>query len=358
MKAKAEVTISKKPFGTVGGKSVELYSLSNPKGMALSIATYGGIIVSLLVPDKSGRFADVVLGHETLGGYLTASPFFGCIVGRYANRIGGARFTLEGKEYRLAANDGANCLHGGKKGFDKAVWLAREVRKPGAAGVELAYRSGDGEEGFPGTLDVTVTYWLDTGNQLSMEYAAVTDRTTIVNLTNHAYWNLAGEGNGDILGHVVTINANRYTPVAAGLIPTGELAPVAGTPMDFTKPHAVGERIGADFEQLKLGGGYDHNWVINRQKPEGLATAATVHEPVSGRFMEVLTTEPGVQFYTGNFLDGTIEGKSGRSYGRRSALCLETQHFPDSPNKPAFPSVVLAPGHRYSSTTVHKFSVR
>jgi aldose 1-epimerase len=350
--------LGKKPFGSVNGIQVDLYTLTNSKGTTVTVTNYGGIVVSVSVPDREGRFADVILGHDSLDKYLRQSPFFGCLVGRYANRIGGARFTLEGRLFTLAANDGANCLHGGLKGFDKKVWKAREVERSDAVGVALGYLSADGEEGFPGNLDVTVTYWLTAADELTIEYSARTDAVTIVNLTNHCYWNLSGEGSGDILGHVVAINASRYTPAGPGLIPTGEIVPVKGTPLDFTKPAAIGARIDADFEQLKLAGGYDHNWVIDRNNPADIVFAASVHDPKSGRLMEISTTEPGIQFYSGNFLDGSITGKSGGAYGRRAGLCLETQAFPDSPNKPGFPSVVLRPGQTFASMTRHGFSVK
>jgi aldose 1-epimerase len=345
--------LSRQAFGkTEAGDQVELYTLTNSKGVAAAITNYGGIIVSLKVPDRTGQMADVVLGYDALDGYLTAHPYFGAIIGRYGNRIGKARFTLNGVEYKLASNDGENSLHGGTKGFDKALWKAREV--DGGKGLELTYLSKDGEEGFPGNLATTVTYSLNDENELKIDYGATTDKDTVVNLTNHSYFNLAGQGEGDILGHLVTIYADRFTPVDAGLIPTGELKPVEGTPFDFRAPRAIGARIGDKDEQLLLGRGYDHNFVVNRTG-EGLTLAARVAEPNSGRVLEVFTTEPGIQFYTGNFLDGTIRGKGGKVYRQRYGFCLETQHFPDSPNKPSFPSVVLKPGQTYRSTTIYKF---
>lgn len=344
---------SRQSFGkTDTGEQVELYTLTNSKGVAAAITNYGGILVSLKVPDRAGQLADVVLGFDALDGYLKAHPYFGAIIGRYGNRIAKARFTLNGVEYQLARNEGENSLHGGIKGFDKAVWTAKEI--DGGKGLELTYLSKDGEEGFPGNLAVTVTYSLNDENELKIDYAATTDKDTVVNLTNHSYFNLAGQGEGDVLGHVVTINADRFTPVDAKLIPTGELRPVEGTPFDFRSPRGIGERINDKDEQLVLGKGYDHNFVLNRTG-EGLALAARVVEPKTGRVMEVLTTEPGMQFYTGNFLDGTITGKGGKVYRQRYGFCLETQHFPDSPNKPEFPSVVLKPGEQYRSTTIYRF---
>lgn len=356
--ASAEMKVEKKPFGETDGKKVDLYTLTNAKGVVMAVTTYGGIMVSLLVPDKAGKMGDIVLGYNDVAGYVKNNPYFGSTVGRYGNRIGKAKFSLDGKEYTLAANNGENSLHGGVKGFDKVVWDAKEVKADNAVGVELKYLSKDMEEGFPGNLSVTVTYWLTNDNEFKLDYLATTDKATVVNLTHHSYFNLAGEGSGDILGHELMMNADKYTPVDVGLIPTGELPAVEGTPMDFKKPTAVGARIDADFEQLKFGKGYDHNWVLNQKKPGEMTLAATVYEPKSGRFMEVMTTEPGLQLYTGNFLDGSIIGKSGKAYAFRNALCLETQHFPDSPNKPDFPSVVLQPGETYKTTTIYKFSTK
>ena len=334
---------------TPEGQPVELYTLTNAKGSEARIMTYGGVVVSLKVPDRSGALGDVVAGFDNLDGYLTPPPYFGAIIGRYGNRIGGGRFSLGGKEYLLAKNNGANHLHGGVRGFDKRVWSAKQLSPQS---LELSYLSKDGEEGYPGNLSATVTYALTDAHELRIEYSATTDKETVVNLTNHSYFNLAGEG--DILGHQVLIHADRFTPVDKGLIPTGELKSVAGTPFDFQTAKTVGERIEQNDQQLIFGQGYDHNWVLNRTGP-GLETAAKVTDPKSGRVMEVLTTEPGLQFYTGNFLDGTLKGK-GRVYTRRSAFCMETQHFPDSPNKPAFPSTVLKPGDTYRTTTVYRFS--
>ncbi len=337
------------------GEMVNLYTLTNRSGMQVAITNYGGHIVSLIVPDRSGHMADVVLGFDNLDGYLATNPFFGALVGRYANRIGGAKFTLDGKEYHLAANDGPNSLHGGLKGFDKQVWKAREV--PGNhPALELTYLSKNGEEGYPGDLSVKVVYTLMGDNALRLDYSATTDKDTVLNLTNHSYFNLAGQGNGDILNQEMMINADSFTPIDATLIPTGEIRKVEGTPLDFRKSTPIGERINADDEQLKFGKGYDFNYVLNRTGP-GLTLAARAIDPGSGRVLEVLTTQPGIQFYTGNFLDGTVHGRDGKVYERRSAFCLETQHFPDSPNKPSFPSTELKPGQTYHEVTVFKFSI-
>jgi len=348
--------MKKSSYGkTTDGQAVDLYVLTNANGMEVAITNYGATVVSLKVPDRSGGFADVVLGFDKFDGYLGNEPYFGAVVGRYGNRIAGGRFTLDGHEYHLAQNDGKNTLHGGLKGFDKRVWSVKDVSKNDAPAIQLSYLSKDGEEGYPGNLSATVTYTLTARNELRIDYAATTDKPTVHNLTNHSYFNLAGEGNGDVLSHLMTIHADRFTPVDATLIPTGELQSVAGTPLDFRAPAAIGARIDADHEQIKLGHGYDHNFVLNRKGGE-LFLAARITEPTSGRVMEVLTTQPGLQFYTGNFLDGTIHGKGGKVYGRRSAFCMETQHFPDSPNQPKFPSVVLKPGERFTSTTVFRFS--
>jgi aldose 1-epimerase len=340
---------------TLDGAPVQIYTLTNKNGLEARITNYGGIVVSLKAPDRNGTMVDVILGFDSLHDYLTSpSPYFGALVGRYGNRIGHARFTLDGVEYKLAANNGVNSLHGGLHGFNKAVWTPRELPD---GGLELTYLSKDGEEGYPGNLKVIVTYRLTDANELKIDYAATTDKDTVLNLTNHAYFNLKGAGNGDILGHVVTLNADRFTPVDAGLIPTGELRGVSGTPFDFRKATAVGARIEQNDEQLKLGKGYDHNWVLNRNAPAP-SLAARVEEPTSGRVLEALTDQPGVQFYTGNSLDGSIKGTDGKPYGRFSGLCLETQHFPDSPNKPGFPSTVLKPGQQFRSTTIYRFSIK
>lgn len=347
--------MSKKPFGrTKAGEAVDLYTLANTQGMEVSITNYGGAVVSLKTPDRKGQIADVVLGFDSLECYLTPQPYLGALIGRFANRIGSARFTLDGVEITLARNDGSNSLHGGDKGFDKVVWLPREV--PGdKPALELTHLSRDGEDGYPGNLSVRVLYTLN-DHELRIDYSAVTDKNTVLNLTNHAYFNLAGEGNGRILDHQMCLYADRFTPVDAGLIPTGELQPVEDTPFDFRMPVAIGARIRQRNEQLERGRGYDHNFVVNG--PMGvLRPAARVSEPMSGRVLEVLTTEPGIQFYSGNFLDGSLRGKNGKAHARRSAFCLETQHFPDSPNKPAFPSTVLRPGEKYASSTIYRFSV-
>ena len=349
------MSVEKQDFGKVeDGRTIGLYTLTNANGVEVKITSYGGIVVSLKAPDRDGKFEDVVLGFDTLEEYIEKnSPFFGVLVGRYANRIANGKFSLNDIDYTLACNDGDNHLHGGIKGFDKVVWEAKEV----SDGLELAYLSADGEEGYPGNLAVTVTYTLSENDELKIEYAAMTDVDTIVNLTNHSYFNLAGAGDGDVLGHELMINADRFTPVDEGLIPTGELASVVDTPMDFTQATPIGARIEEDYEQIQFAGGYDHNWVLNgvgKSPP----LAAQVYEPSSGRVLEVYTTEPGVQFYSGNFLDGTITGKSGKVYHHRYGFCLETQYFPDSPNKPHFPSTVLRPGENYTQTTIFKFSVK
>jgi aldose 1-epimerase len=350
--AHAQTQVTSEPFGNLpDGSAVELYTLKSAV-LEARILTYGGILVSLKTPDRHGQSADVVLGFDSLAPYATNPAYFGAVVGRYANRIAHARFSLDGKPYSLFKNDGDNTLHGGKRGFDKVVWKARRIDN----GVELTYVSPDGDEGYPGALTTSVQYTL-TGNALRIEASATTDKPTVVNLSYHSYFNLAGQGRGDILHHELKINASRYTPVDATLIPTGELASVAGTPFDFRKPTAVGVRIADDNEQLKRGRGYDHNWVLDAP-PGELATAAEVFEPSSGRVLEVLTDQPGLQFYTGNFLDGSLTGKAGRVYQKRYALCLETQHFPDSPNHANFPSTELRPGQRYHTVTVYRFSTR
>jgi aldose 1-epimerase len=340
---------------TADGEVVELFTLRNAKGMVVRIATYGATVVSIEVPDRKGQGADVVLGFDTLEGYLGTHPHFGGVVGRYGNRIANGRFSLGGVEYVLARNNGENHLHGGVRGFDRAVWRGRDASTTALPAVELSYLSKDGEEGYPGNLATKVTYTLTDKNELRIDYEATTDKETVVNLTNHSYFNLAGQGAGDILGHRLVLEASRFTPVREGLIPTGELRPVEGTPFDFRKATPIGARIDAADAQLALGKGYDHNFVLDG-KAGTLSPAARVVELGTGRVMEVLTTEPGVQFYTGNFLDGSIKGKGGKTYGRRSGLCLETQHFPDSPNQPSFPSTVLKPGGRYQTTTVYRFS--
>ena len=357
MTAQAGTRIETKPFGkTTSGESVELFTLSRAGAPSVSITNLGGFIVSILAPDRAGRMADVTLGYKDLAGYLADRSYFGCLVGRYANRIGKAAFTLDGKRYTLAANDGPNTLHGGPTGFCRRLWSAKVKSGKDGDALELTYVSRDGEEGYPGTLTATVVYSLREDGGLVIDYSATTDAPTVVNLTNHAYFNLAGEGEGTILGHELQLESDAFTPVDKTLIPTGELRPVAGTPFDFAKPTAIGARIDAADEQIRFGGGYDHNWIL-RGTSGTLRLAARVVEKTSGRQLEVFTTEPGVQFYTGNFLDGKTVGKSGKPYVKRGAFCLETQHFPDSPNQPAFPSAVLRPGQVYRHTTVYRLSV-
>jgi aldose 1-epimerase len=353
----ARATVKRAPFGQMpDGAAVEIFTLTNARGIEVRTVPYGAIVVSIKVPDRDGRLDDVVLGFEALDGYVKRHPYFGAVVGRYGNRIANGRFTLDGRTYQLATNDGPNHLHGGIKGFDKLLWNAEPFERDGSTGVVYTLSSPDGDEGYPGTLSVRVTYTLTPANELTADYDATTDRPTPINLTQHSYFNLAGEGRGDILGHRLTIEADRFTPVDRTLIPTGELAPVENTPFDFRQPTAIGARIAADHEQLRFGKGYDHNWVLNRSAP-GLVHAARLEDPTTGRTLDVSTTEPGMQFYSGNFLDGTITGKSGHVYGQRSALCLETQHFPDSPNHANFPSSILRPGERYQSKTVFVFGV-
>jgi aldose 1-epimerase len=347
----AKTVITQRPFGHLqDGREVELFTMKSGK-IEAAVMTYGGRIVTLKVPDRNGKVADIVLGFDSLQGYLGDNPYFGALIGRYGNRIGGGMFTLDGQRYTLAKNDGANSLHGGVKGFDKVLWSGRIEGES----VVLTYRSKDGEEGYPGNLNATVRYTV-ADNELKLSYEATTDMPTVINLTNHSYFNLAGQGEGDILGQEMMLAADRFLPVDKGLIPTGEMRNVAGTPFDFRAPHRIGERIDAADEQIRYGRGYDHNWILNGGGA-ALKLAARARDPQSGRAMEVSTTEPGVQFYTGNFLDGTIAGKGGKRYGHRSAFCLETQHFPDSPNHPVFPSTVLRPGQKYFSTTVYRFIV-
>jgi aldose 1-epimerase len=351
-------SITKADFGkTSDGQAVEIYTLHNSKGAEARILTYGGILQSLKMPDKHGQFADVVLGYDNLQGYLDKTPYFGALIGRYGNRIGAGKFTLEGQAYTLATNNGVNALHGGLKGFDKVVWAAKPSVGIHGPQLTLAYLSKDGEEGYPGNLQVTAIYTLTENNELKLEYTARTDKPTVLNLTHHSYFNLAGQGSGDILGHVLYINADQTTPVDSGLITTGEFADVTGTPFDFRKPMAIGARINDPDKVLQYGPGYDHNWVIN--KPLGaFGLMARVTEPKSGRVMEVWSDEPGLQFYTGNFLDGTITGKGGAVYKIHDAFCMEPQHYPDSPNKPNFPTVKLKPGQTYHNTIVYKFSAQ
>jgi len=351
-------TITQATFGYTPARTpVEIYTLRNSRGMEARILTYGGIVQTLKVPDKDGHLDDVVLGYDSLGGYLTNSPYFGALIGRYGNRIGGAKFNLEGKTYTLATNNGPNSLHGGIMGFDKVIWKAKPVYTPDGPALELNYVSKDGEEGFPGTLNVTAVYTLTENNELHLDFTAETDQPTVCNLTHHSYFNLRGQGNGDILGHEVFINADQMTPVDKDLITTGEIKPVDGTPFDFRKPTAIGARISDPDQQLQYGPGYDHNWVINKP-PGNFGLMARVYEPSTGRVMEVWSTEPGLQFYSGNFLDGTIIGKDGKVYPRRSGFCMEPQHYPDSPNKPMFPSTELKPGETYQTTIVYRFSTQ
>ena len=354
-------TIRKQSFGkTNSGGQIDLYSLSNQKGMEVSITNFGATVVTLRVPDRAGKPADVVLGFDTLEGYENGKSYFGATVGRYANRIGGGTFSIDGKTYTLPKNNGNNTLHGGIVGFNKKVWKAREIDSKDTESLELTYLSPDGEEGFPGNLSVKVVFTLPADrNELKIDYSATTDKDTVLNLSNHSYFNLAGEGNGDILDHVLTLHAKQFTPVDKTLIPTGELRDVAGTPLDFTTATPIGKRINDNYEQLVFGKGYDHNWVLARSgSGNGLTIAANAYDPKSGRKLEVLTTEPGVQFYSGNFLDGSVKGKGGKPYGQRTAFCLETQHFPDSPNHPNFPSTLLKPGAVFQSQTVFRFSAK
>jgi len=349
--------LTRSPFGrTPDGAAVELFTLTNATGVELRAITYGGIIVSLRTPDRNGRLGDIVLGLDNLEGYLRGTPYFGAIIGRYGNRIARGRFTLDGRTYRLATNNGPNHLHGGASGFDRVVWAAEPLETDSGVGVAFTYTSPDGEEDYPGTLRVRVTYTLTDRDELVVDYHATTDKATPVNLTQHSYFNLAGGGTRDILDHVLTINADSFTPVDSTLIPTGVVAPVAGTPFDFRTPTAIGARIGRDDPQLEKGLGYDHNFVLNRSGA-ALVHAARVVESGSARTLDVYTTEPGVQFYSGNFLDGSITGKEGRVYRHRYGFCLETQHFPDSPNQPLFPSTTLRPGREYRSRTVFAFGV-
>jgi aldose 1-epimerase len=351
-----ESDIPKEPFGTTpDGQAVDLYTLRNHSGAEARIMTYGGIVVSLKVPDKNGHLGDVVLGYDNLDSYVKNSPYFGALIGRYGNRIAKGHFTLDGTTYTLATNNYPNALHGGLKGFDKRVWSASTRDSADGQQLILSYLSKDGEEGYPGNLHVTATYTLMRDNALRLEYSAETDKDTVLNLTQHTYFNLAG--NGDILNHRVEILADRFTPVDATLIPTGELRPVESTPFDFRTPTAIGARIGQEDEQLKFGGGYDHNWVIKKEFGK-LELMARVTEPESGRVLEVLSTEPGLQFYSGNFLDGTITGKGGWVYEHRAAFTMEPQHYPDSPNKPDFPSTELKPGQVYHNTIIYRFAIQ
>jgi aldose 1-epimerase len=348
-------SVTSKPFGkTPEGRNIQLYTLTNQSGMQVALATYGGTVIQLLTPDRSGKLADVALGFGSIQPYFTKSPFFGALIGRYGNRIGKGRFTLDGKTYRLPTNDGKNTLHGGPKGFDKQLWTA-EVLSQNPPAVRFSRLSPDGEEGFPGNLTVAATYTLTNRDELRIQYVAQTDKPTVLNLTNHTYFNLAGAGNGNVLGHQVRIHAKAYTPVDAGFIPTGKIVDVTGTPFDLRKWTIIGNNIQA------VGGtpvGFDHNYVLRMAPAKRPLLAAEVWDPGSGRLLKVYTDQPGVQFYTGNFLDGTIKGKGGKIYHQHDSFCLETQHFPDSPNRPNFPSTVLRPGETFKSTTIYKFSAR
>jgi len=352
-------TIKKESFGkTTGGEQIDIYTLSNKKGMEVAITNFGATVVTLKVPDRAGKATDIVLGYDTLDGYEKGTSYFGATVGRYGNRIAGGKFSIDGKTYTLPKNNGENTLHGGIVGFNKKVWKAREIASKGGESLEMTYLSADGEEGFPGNLSTKVVFTLPADrNELKIDYTATTDKDTVLNLTNHSYFNLAGEGNGDILDHVMTLRAKQFTPVDKGLIPTGELKNVAGTPMEFNNATAIGKRINESDEQLVFGKGYDHNWVLTRAGGSELSLAAEAYDPKSGRKLEVLTTEPGVQFYSGNFLDGA-KGKGNKPYPQRAAFCLETQHFPDSPNHPNFPSTLLKPNAGFHSQTVFRFSAK
>jgi aldose 1-epimerase len=357
---RAESKMEKRPFGQLAdGQAIELYTLTNAHGMQVAITNYGATVVELKVPGRQGKLDDVALGYDNVDGYVAGKAYFGVTVGRYGNRIGHAKFALNGTTYQLAKNDGDNTLHGGKIGFNKKVWQAREVPSKQGQALELSYVSPDGEEGYPGTLRATVTFTLPRDRDaLVIDYHATADKDTVVNLTNHTYFNLSGEGHGDILKHQVELEASHFTPVDETLIPTGEIRATKGTPLDFTKPFEIGARIGDNDTQMKFGKGYDHNWVLDQGGKGSLVEAAVVFDPQSGRELKVYTTEPGIQFYSGNFLDGSEHGKGGKAYGYRNGFCLETQHFPDSPNKPAFPSTELKPGKEYRSTTEYRFSVR
>ena len=353
--AGAERSSTTSDFGEVRGEAVRLFALTNAGGAEVQITEYGGIVVRIRVPDRDGRLGDVALGFDSLDDYVSGNPFFGAITGRFANRIANARFELDGVAYGLGKNTGPHHLHGGFQGFDKVVW--KGVPTASGDGVAFTYVSPDGEEGYPGTLTTTVTYSWSDANELRIDYRAETDRATVVNLTNHSYFNLADGGASSVLDHEVTIHAERYTPADAEATPTGEIAPVAGTPFDFRSPRTVGERIDADHPQMRASGGYSVNYVLDREEP-GLTLAATVFEPTSGRAMDVLTDQPGMQLYTGNYLDGGLIGTDGIAYARYAGLCLETQHFPNSPNEPSFPSTVLRPGQIYATTTVYRFGTR
>ena len=350
--------LTQSPYGrTAEDKLVDLITLRNNHGYEMKVLTLGGIIVSLHTPDRTGAFDDIVLGFDDLKSYLDKSPYFGCLIGRYGNRIAKGRFSLDGTPYTLATNNAPNHLHGGVKGWDKVIWGFEVFQKADSVGVILTHTSPDGDEGYPGTVKARVTYTLTDDDRIIVDYHATTDKATIINLTQHSYFNLAGAKANDILGHELTLNAAEYTPVDDTLIPTGQIAPVDGTPFDFRTSTAIGARIDAKDVQITRGKGYDHNFVLSRQAP-GLSEAATVVEPLTGRTMTIATTEPGIQFYSGNFLDGTLTGKGGRNYAHRSGFCLETQHYPDSPNQPKFPTTTLRPGETYSSQTVFSFGIK
>ncbi|HVA44872.1 MAG TPA: aldose epimerase family protein [Pirellulales bacterium] len=352
--AEGKMSVSKSPFGSLpDGRQVDQFTLTNDHGLTVKIINYGAILTSVRVPDKNGKPGEVTLGFDTLAPYLAGHPYFGATCGRVANRIAKGRFTLDGVEYKLATNNGPNHLHGGLKGFDKALWTAEPIDKPGAVGVRLSHVSPDGDEGYPGKLSVTVAYTLTDKNELKIDYTATTDKATPINLTNHTYWNLADGGKSDVLGHVLEIHADRYVPVDANLIPTGELKSVKGTPMDFTKPMEIGSRMDRVPGEPK---GYDHCYVLNQEPPGALTLAARLREPASGRVMEIYTTEPAIQLYTGNFLDASIQSR-GAVYRQHHAFCLEAEHYPDAINQPKFPSTVLKPGETYRQTTVHTFSM-
>ena len=351
-----EASITSEPFGQMpGGDSVTLYTLTNVNGVEMKVTNYGGIITSLKVPDKEGNFEDVVLGYNSLEEYLESNPYFGAIIGRFGNRIAKGTFTLDSQQYELVTNDGPNHLHGGNQGFDKVLWSAEAFTENDGVGIKFSRTSPHMEEGYPGNLDVIVTYFLGNDNSIAFDYEAETDRATVVNLTQHSYFNLSGMQE-DILGHELMINASRFLPVDSTLIPTGELRPVEGTPFDFTSAKPIGRDIQQDNQQLVYGKGFDHCWILDRE--EEMSLAATLYESGSGRFMEVFTEEPAIQFYSGNFLDGSNMGKAGTAYEHRSGLCLETQHYPDAPNQPEFPGVVLNPGEKYQTKTLYKFSVK
>jgi aldose 1-epimerase len=348
------MAVSKEAFGkNQFGEAVELFSLTNANGVRVRIMNHGGTIVSLETPDKNGKMADIVLGHDTAAEYVQTTPYFGAAVGRFANRIKGGKFILDGEEYTLANNDNANSLHGGLRGFDKMIWNAEIL--PSGNAVRMTYVSADGEEGFPGQVTTVLTYTLTEANELKIDYAAETTKATPYNITNHSYFNLAGHDAGTISSQILEINADTFLPADETAIPYGQEAAVSGTPFDFRTPHAIGERIDADHKQLRFAGGYDHNFCLNKKRPGELSFAARAEDPESGRIMEVYTTEPGLQFYSGNFLDGTLKGKSGCWYIRRGGFCLETQHYPDSPNQPQFPDTILRPGKIFRSQTIYKF---